>query len=205
MKRIYPVKEVHTFSVSDYVAGSAPVDFVNTVTGANDRKRDWLADPAALVDWAFNAGILTEAERTQLALLYETDRKLAVTVLDGAATLREAMSDLLKAAITASSPPQESLDIIERAWRAATAAARIGWSSSNGLLVINDRTKANLIIDRLAMDFVTLGSALLSPRLHRCEGSNCGWFFFDTSKGGQRRWCDMATCGNAAKYARSRS
>jgi predicted RNA-binding Zn ribbon-like protein len=29
--------------------------------------------------------------------------------------------------------------------------------------------------------------------------------FFDESRGGQRRWCDMATCGNQAKAARHRA
>jgi predicted RNA-binding Zn ribbon-like protein len=28
--------------------------------------------------------------------------------------------------------------------------------------------------------------------------------FFDNTKNGRRRWCDMATCGNRAKAARHR-
>jgi predicted RNA-binding Zn ribbon-like protein len=29
--------------------------------------------------------------------------------------------------------------------------------------------------------------------------------FYDTSRTGRRRWCDMATCGNRAKAARHRA
>jgi predicted RNA-binding Zn ribbon-like protein len=28
--------------------------------------------------------------------------------------------------------------------------------------------------------------------------------FYDTTKNGRRRWCDMSTCGNRAKAARHR-
>jgi predicted RNA-binding Zn ribbon-like protein len=28
--------------------------------------------------------------------------------------------------------------------------------------------------------------------------------FFDSTKNGRRRWCDMSTCGNRAKAARHR-
>jgi predicted RNA-binding Zn ribbon-like protein len=41
-------------------------------------------------------------------------------------------------------------------------------------------------------------------RVRRCAASDCGAWFVDTSKGGRRRWCSMATCGNRAKAARHR-
>ena len=34
---------------------------------------------------------------------------------------------------------------------------------------------------------------------------HCRWIFYDTSRTGRRRWCDMATCGNRAKQARHRA
>ena len=41
-------------------------------------------------------------------------------------------------------------------------------------------------------------------RVRRCAATDCGAWFLDTSKGGRRRWCSMATCGNRAKAARHR-
>ena len=51
---------------------------------------------------------------------------------------------------------------------------------------------------------------LTSPLIDRvrvCPGEGpCGWLFLDSSRAGNRRWCDMRTCGNRAKarthYAR---
>jgi predicted RNA-binding Zn ribbon-like protein len=42
-------------------------------------------------------------------------------------------------------------------------------------------------------------------RIRICDNDRCRWVFYDTSRTGRRRWCDMATCGNRAKAARHRA
>ncbi|HJR64273.1 MAG TPA: CGNR zinc finger domain-containing protein, partial [Gemmatimonadaceae bacterium] len=42
------------------------------------------------------------------------------------------------------------------------------------------------------------------PRVRRCADLRCLRVFYDGTKNGKRRWCDMATCGNRAKAARHR-
>ena len=42
------------------------------------------------------------------------------------------------------------------------------------------------------------------PRVHRCANHRCVRVFYDASRNGKRRWCEMATCGNRAKAARHR-
>ena len=44
-----------------------------------------------------------------------------------------------------------------------------------------------------------------AERLRVCANPECRWAFFDSSRTGRRRWCDMATCGNRAKAARHRA
>jgi predicted RNA-binding Zn ribbon-like protein len=44
-----------------------------------------------------------------------------------------------------------------------------------------------------------------TPRLKQCPGDRCGWFFLDTTKRGNRRWCAMSECGQDAKTARRRA
>jgi predicted RNA-binding Zn ribbon-like protein len=41
-------------------------------------------------------------------------------------------------------------------------------------------------------------------RVRRCADPRCMRVFYDGTKNGRRRWCDMATCGNRAKAARHR-
>jgi predicted RNA-binding Zn ribbon-like protein len=37
------------------------------------------------------------------------------------------------------------------------------------------------------------------PRLKACPAELCGWLFYDRSRNGSARWCDMAVCGNRTK------
>lgn len=43
------------------------------------------------------------------------------------------------------------------------------------------------------------------PRVRRCANPNCQRVFYDATRNGLRRWCDMGTCGNRAKAARHRA
>jgi predicted RNA-binding Zn ribbon-like protein len=52
-----------------------------------------------------------------------------------------------------------------------------------------------------AADALVLGEL---ARVRRCADGRCPRVFFDATKNGRRRWCDMATCGNRAKAARHR-
>jgi predicted RNA-binding Zn ribbon-like protein len=38
-----------------------------------------------------------------------------------------------------------------------------------------------------------------SGRLRACAAADCGYFYLDTSRSGNRRWCSMQRCGNRAK------
>ena len=71
--------------------------------------------------------------------------------------------------------------------------------------------RASTDSDQLCLD---IGHAVLDifrhdrTRIRRCANPQCVLLFLDVSKSGQRRWCDMGTCGNRAKasahYARRR-
>ncbi|NUS53740.1 MAG: hypothetical protein HOV66_02595, partial [Streptomycetaceae bacterium] len=39
-------------------------------------------------------------------------------------------------------------------------------------------------------------------RIKNCEGPGCAGLFLDTSRGANRRWCAMNTCGNKVKKSR---
>src|SRR5829696_8464716 len=44
-----------------------------------------------------------------------------------------------------------------------------------------------------------------ADRLRICDNDASRWIFYDESRAGRRRWCDMASCGNRAKAARHRA
>jgi predicted RNA-binding Zn ribbon-like protein len=56
---------------------------------------------------------------------------------------------------------------------------------------------ADALVERLA--------APGAERFRVCANDHCRWAFYDESRAGRRRWCDMTSCGNRAKAARHRA
>lgn len=202
MKDVSPVIVDHAFRERDFVSGHPALDFVNTVTGRNGTPFDWISDPSGLADWAAAAGLLTPPEREGLIRRFNADPEAAAAALHRAKLVREAMYAVLDAATSGGDPRPADVETIGREWRAAAVASRLGWTAE-GLDVAVD-VDPEVVTNRVLFDFLSLGRQLRSERLRRCAGDNCAWFFLDTSKAGRRRWCDMATCGNAAKYVRAK-
>ncbi|WP_416799052.1 CGNR zinc finger domain-containing protein [Ciceribacter azotifigens] len=196
--------EQHQFREGDFVGDHPAIDFVNTVTGWDAQPRDWIPDYAALVDWARIRGIVTEADAAHLQELANASPRAAVTALMKAKELRLAMHGLLTARADGTVPRTDDLAVVERMWRGFNSRCELAIDPLTGIQIRAGDTGLDVISMALTDTFVRLGEDFISPRLKRCAGVNCGWFFFDRSKPGRRRWCDMATCGNAAKYARHR-
>lgn len=204
MKQVFPVKERHRFRDQDLIAGHPALDFVNTVTGRNGAARDWLADPQAMLSWARKAGMISADEARALGGSYSKDPGVALAALQKAVELREALFGILDSLTSGEAPPKPCSAILEEHWHGATATAHLRWLDEKGLGIALPTSDADLVSKRVALAFVGLGPTLASSRLRKCPGHSCAWMFLDTSKAGRRRWCDMAVCGNAAKYERSR-
>jgi predicted RNA-binding Zn ribbon-like protein len=58
---------------------------------------------------------------------------------------------------------------------------------------------------RSAADFLARADL---GRVRKCDNGKCVLYFYDSTRNGRRRWCNMAWCGNrnkaAAHYQRSK-
>ena len=80
--------------------------------------------------------------------------------------------------------------------------------STDGCVAVDHRHVGDPVDDALARLCDPLVTELTSgdpDRIKVCDNDRCLWVFYDTSRTGRRRWCDMATCGNRAKAARHRA
>lgn len=67
---------------------------------------------------------------------------------------------------------------------------------------IDDLVKS--LIGRLAIQAAELVTSPDLSRVKCCGSLTCDWLFMDTSKNGQRRWCQMSVCGSKEKASRAR-
>jgi predicted RNA-binding Zn ribbon-like protein len=163
------------------LAGHPALDFCNTRAGWGDREpKEYLGSLAHLATWARAAGLIETAPAEEDA-----------AVLRRALALREA----LYAVCTGAGGEREWAVVAGEAERAACVArlTRSGWELPMEL----GPELPLLAVARAAGELVT---ARLLDHVAACPGAGCGWLFLD--RGGRRRWCTMAICGNRAKARR---
>jgi len=193
----------HTFRAGDLVGGHVVLDLVNTVNARDGDPVDWLDGYPRVLEWAALAEQFDESLLAELWGINDADPGAGTLALRRFRELREAIHDVLAATIQNETAPEKALRRVEARWKAAVALAR--------LTISDDRTGPELSVESSRLDYLSHELALRAVDLLRtfpegrtriCAGTKCGWLFIDSSKGGRRRWCDMATCGNAAKSKR---
>jgi predicted RNA-binding Zn ribbon-like protein len=201
--------EAHEFAARDFIAGDVALDFVNTVSGRDERPRDWLDSYSRLLDWTMRVQLLPEKNLKALVKRASTEPAMATRALSRAKALREAMFDVVTAIVARATPSAGSLNLVREYWIAGAEAHELRFESGRVVAGLrSDVGDLDLIAGMLAYRLVEQVLHQPVDRLRKCDGQNCSWVFIDSSKAGRRRWCDMAVCGNTAKsrryYARSR-
>jgi predicted RNA-binding Zn ribbon-like protein len=192
------------FSSGDLVAGHPALDLVNTVTARNTASpRDWLDGYERLLEWARLADITEEKALTLLGKQAALALESAARALARLKRFREALHTAYAALLSGKRVPQPILDDLAMVWLEAQSRLRLEYSDNCVAARVSvERSGFDLIRDCMAGSAIELLQRLPANRARICRGHSCGWLFIDSSKGGQRVWCDMATCGNAAKTRR---
>jgi predicted RNA-binding Zn ribbon-like protein len=178
-----------------FIAGHVALDFVNT---AEERSHpdadDALRTIGDLRLWGQRRGILTSGSGSD-AGIHE---------LPAALEARELLYRLFLCRVYGRRAPDADCarlsGLASRAYQAATldqeADGRLSWTWDPSRLA----TVRHVVVPRA----IELLGRNPTARLKQCPGDHCGWFFLDTTKRGNRRWCSMSECGQEAKTARRR-
>jgi predicted RNA-binding Zn ribbon-like protein len=182
------------------IGGNLAVDFVNTVAG--DRRQvpvDHLRSYADLVAWAVHAGAIGAASARALRRAAAGDPKGASRTLARALALREAIHDVVLAVAEGGRPPAGDVELISAEAAEAATHLRIRPDGRRFAFAWDERGALSEVLHPIARSAAQLLTEGRLDRVRVCAGDHCGWLFVDTSKGGRRRWCDMAGCGSRAK------
>lgn len=191
------------WSAGQLVGGHPALDLVNTVSDRVEiaQGAERLGSLEDLSGWLLSVGLITPAQARGLARLAGPFGEAWLEPVRG---LREAAWRLLGAVAVGQRPDPEALRQILLAAGAAVAelgplddpaAARL---VAPDLAAVTGRPDGLLAL--LALQVLDAYLVLPRDRLRCCP--RCGWLFYDRSRGGRRRWCKMATCGNREKASR---
>jgi predicted RNA-binding Zn ribbon-like protein len=176
-------------------SGNRALDLLNTRQGPGAEAPDQLRSPHDLVTWLRAAGLLVAPEAD--ARLTPPGTRILLTE---AHRLRDDIARLVEAKVSGEAPPSHLLFAINR----VLGASRVSLSllGESGQLTLVEREASTSLLGVLAPVARAAADLILDAdpaRIRRCASGACRRWFVDTSKGGRRKWCSMATCGNRAK------
>jgi predicted RNA-binding Zn ribbon-like protein len=164
------------------LADHPALDLVGTVAERTSTRVEHLTTPDRLADWLVAAGLLDTAPAATAADLAAARR------------LREALYALLRATSNGLPLPPDALAVVHGA--AAGPVTTLTLDAAGGLHRDGDVTTALTAVARAAVELVGGPDRHL---LRWCANDACTHPFLDRSRGGRRRWCGMAGCGDRAK------
>jgi predicted RNA-binding Zn ribbon-like protein len=178
--------------------GRPCLDFVNTI---HDRFAevllDYLATPGQYLEWCLRTNLISRQEADRMTV--------SAGVMAEVRTFREHLHVLLSAKIDGSEVPAIALRECDRWLHQAWADLALDPGSSEGASWSSTVVDARRPLKRIALSVLDVLKTAQPRRLKRCASpDSCGWLFYDESKGGQRRWCSMETCGTLEKMRRYR-
>jgi len=183
----------------------AAIDFVNTAGLSHGKPFEELGSAGDAVHWLHAAGFLSHESALAEHDRFSRDRGAADTALRRARSTRAGLRELIDALAEDREPGADAIAAVNGALRVeetaqlvpAGARLRVAFRRSGAPFDQALATIARLVADEL--------SEGRPERFRVCENDTCRWAFYDRSRPGTRRWCEMASCGNRMKAARHRA
>jgi predicted RNA-binding Zn ribbon-like protein len=180
------------------------IDFVNTLEHSRDSDTEHLPNPSSLITWLAEQGLLDEPEGVDEARRFEATPSEGEKALADARSLRGALRRVVDDRVHGTGASPRDLDVLNR-WLRIPRTVRLVATPTGLSLVASGRDRPlKRALGRLADAGARAVTTTDPDRLRTCANDECRWAFYDTSRSGRRKWCDMSSCGNRAKARRHR-
>jgi predicted RNA-binding Zn ribbon-like protein len=173
------------------------VEFINTRELVHGEPFDHFGSTTDALDWLHRHGLIHDDAATERTADEAALRRIRKT--------RAALRELADATYEDRLPATRAIDEVNRALRARQLVQLVPDAAGCRLEHRHVGDPVDDALANLADPIVRVIAAGRSERLRACASETCRWIFFDDSRTGRRRWCDMASCGNRAKAARHRA
>lgn len=199
METVTPGTHAHDIELDD------TFDFLNTYELQDGIAIDHLGSLSVALDWFVDRGVIHLEGADRVRAVDESRPAIGEQNLSRIRSVRRALRELADAIVEGRVPNSAALSTVNRALHARQVIELVagpdGWS-------VDHRHVGDPIDDALARIADAMVRELADGHPHRirvCANERCQWVFYDGSRSGRRRWCDMTTCGNRAKAARHRA
>ena len=182
------------------------LDFVNTDDLRRGVRFDALREFETFVQWLEAANVVDGERAAGLRRRAQQQPSGAAAALVDARRVRASLRALAERGNSTEKARIETLTEINRILGRSAGTRRLepkgDGTFARSFVPVGDAFAGLMIpVVESAADALVIGEL---ARIRRCADGRCPRVFYDGTKNGRRRWCDMATCGNRAKAARHR-
>ena len=181
----------------------AAIDFLNTTGLTDGRPFEELDTVRAALHWFVDRGFLSAAEAhaemdrlaggaEEEALSRVRDVRAGLRELVDSAAARHAPTGACLTAVNSVLCLRETTELVPSPTGLRITRRREGYPLDRALAEVSRRIAGEFDEGR-------------HDRFRVCANDRCRWAFYDRSRPGSRRWCEMSSCGNRAKAARHRA
>lgn len=181
------------------------LEFVNTTGLTGGRRFEELQTLPDVLHWMVDRGVLSAADAAaeQRRFARPADAEAA---LGRVRSVRDGLRDLVDAMDEERPAAPGALDAVNEVLSASESAALV--PGEDGRLRLERRRGGPALARGLAEIARRVATEFDQGRPERfrvCGNDRCRWVFYDRSRPGSRRWCEMSSCGNRMKAARHRA
>lgn len=183
------------------------LDFVNTDLNTQTPRGDLLRSFESLLVWLSGRGAIDEERAAGIARRATLQPAAAAASLVDARRVRAALRALAERGAASNRIQDDAVVEINRVLGRSAGTRRVDRHVDGTLVrafVPTGDAFAGLMIPIVESAADSLVADELS-RVRRCADPTCQRVFYDATRNGLRRWCDMGICGNRAKAARHRA
>jgi predicted RNA-binding Zn ribbon-like protein len=175
---------------------------VNTLDDRHIKPKELLETYIDLARFAEDTGLLQSNHVDRLYERSYAEPERAQKALLWARELREAIHDVFWAIINKRAVPPVALARLNNDVQTAAGHMRLVPVKGGFEWRFDDLIDFDSVLWPIARSAADLLASKELNYVRACSSKVCEWFFLDTSKNHQRRWCDMTRCGNRAKVRR---
>ena len=183
----------------------AAVDFVNTTGLTRGRPFEDFPTAEAVVDWLAANGYFPSEVADSEHGRFEEAPELDAAALRRVRALRAGLRELIDAQAEGRAPQPRAVKAVNDALAARESAQLVPAGSRMRLAYRREGPPLEQALAAIARSIADELSEGRPERFRICENDTCRWAFYDRSRPGTRRWCEMSSCGNRMKAARHRA
>ncbi|HXI69275.1 MAG TPA: CGNR zinc finger domain-containing protein [Verrucomicrobiae bacterium] len=195
-----------------FISGSTGIDFLNSVATPMDEVVEWIGNGKDLIGWLKQARILTAHDIAVIESNFSAGELDQIALR--ARELREWFRGFIGAhrgkalsprALTKLVPLNELLGQDQVFWSIVPGTAtNHDLHETPSPLIFRLRPQRRWrtpesVLASVAEELAKVVCCLNFEHIKGCQGKKCTLLFYDETPRHQRRWCDMAICGNRAK------